>query len=111
MFGSTSCVPNYGKAPWPRALPCVYTSVGCVCKLIKGVNLGIDMGITSLDQHTSIFLKTNQALPRQAFGLSYTTKAHTLIGVFCLNSIKCPCPLNCLLALHRQGIMNRMLEI
>jgi len=111
MLGSTSCVPNYGKAPWPRALPCVDTSVGCVCKLFKGVNLGINMGITSLDQQTSIFKKMNEALSRQAFGFSYTTKAHTLVGLCFLKSIKCPCPLDLLLTLHRQVIMSKVLEI
>jgi hypothetical protein len=111
MLGSTPCMPNYGKAPWPKALPCVDTSVGCVCKLFKGVNSGINMGITSLDEHASFKKKLNEALPRQAFGCHTQTKAHTLIGLCCLKSVKCPCPLDFLLTLHRQGIMSRMLKI
>ncbi len=68
--------------------------------------------MTNLDQWASISTKMDETLFRQALGLSYTlAKICTLIGLCRLKSIRCTCSTNLSLALHRQDIKNRVLEI
>ncbi len=68
--------------------------------------------MTNLDWWASILEKMDEALFRRASGFSYTSiKACTLIGLCCLKYVRCPRSTNLPLALHRQEIKNRVLEI
>jgi hypothetical protein len=68
--------------------------------------------MTNLDRWASISKKMDEALFRWALGMSYTlTKACTLTSLCCSMFVRCPSLTNFPLALHRQEIKNRVLEI
>jgi hypothetical protein len=79
-----------------------------VCRLSKGINLGIYSSVSNPNQSALGFKNKMKPYLEVDFWFMIQTKACTLMGLSYLMFMKCPCPIGLPLALDRQGIRRRV---
>lgn len=86
----------------------IETNVGDVCRLSKGINLGIYSSMSHPNQWALSFKNKMKPYLEVDFWFMIQTKARTLMGPCCLKFMKCPCLVDLPLAIDRQGIRRRV---